>query len=456
MYNRYINKKRLPFLKYMSRLEKRMALCGKKYVMAFDFKAWFDQIELLPEVQGYHVLRLKNPIEWEGELHSLFVLTKDPMGATHAAHTAQTITWALLEPVYDMMVELVTMIDNVIIASNNEDDFVKAVQTFVARCEKYGAMLNDADDIPRTRDAILQAGRNTATSWTALLGEEYKDDTVRNTVKCTSHLQAAWERLQQSTIDPNITITRRQIAAIASLAFYMAGTLQVGIAQHFHVMRLHSKMASTPGKWDDKYDISRDELNHLGNMVGPLLVNKEVKPWAPPLPSNEFSDYEAVIILDACGSGWGGWVWFQNTMFELKAGFSRFMGFSAQSEPIAATEIINWLRNEMGCRGRIAVITDHIAMVTAQRRPISGNGGFSLAYHLNNFFIALYGSDGSLQGDVFHVDGHANPTDPLSRSTIVGQRRSVIVVSDVNIPPLTAFMHPYREHPRSLRKWWCV
>ena len=93
--------------------------------------------------------------------------------------------------------------------------------------------------------------------------------------------------------------------------------------------------------------------------------------------------------------------------------------------PIAAKEILHWLRYEMGCLGRIAVVTDHIAMVTAQRRPISGNGGFSLAYHLNNFFIA-YGRDGSLHGDVFHVEGKSNPTDSLSRSNFLGQRRSVL------------------------------
>ena len=105
-----------------------------------------------------------------------------PIGATHAAHGAQSITWALLEPIQKLLVDLVTMIDNVIIASDDEDEFARAVQTFVERC--------NADDIPLTREDILRAASNFASSWTSILGEEYKDDLVRNTEKCTSHLRA--------------------------------------------------------------------------------------------------------------------------------------------------------------------------------------------------------------------------------------------------------------------------
>ena len=451
-YNSVIIREQLPILHYPSEAEKRYTLAGKKYIFLFDYKAWYDQIPLADEVQSCHVVRLKEPVEWEGEMHTLFVLTKDPMGATHSAHTAQTITWAICEPLYNMNVSLVTMIDNVIVASDDAAEFVRAVQTFVQRSDRFGAMLNDRDQIPSDPEEILKMGRQYATTWTSILGAEYKDGFVRNNEKNMANLAEAYQRLQQSMGDPNVIVTRRNVAAIISLAFYMARVVEIRVAQHFHLLRLHRKVSAMRGKWDAPYQITQKEMESVGMIVGRLLLNKPIRPTIKPLPGNDLSDYEAVAIMDASATGFGAWVLWQGRTFELRSGWKNHNFHSAHAEPTAGKEVAQWIRAR--CRGRIAVVTDHIAMALSQRRPISGNGGFSTAYHLNEFFCALYGEDGNLDADVFYVEGQKNVTDGASRSNRIGDPLKVTILNDVTFPPLAAFWHPYRELPK--RPWWNV
>ena len=92
----------------------------------------------------------------------------------------------------------------------------------------------------------------------------------------------------------------------------------------------------------------------------------------------------------------------------------------------------------------VALVTDHQAMVSGQRRWWNGFGGFSPNPFLNNFFALLYGGT-TRQRDVFFVEGEINPTDGLSRSVRIGDRLSVAVLQDVQFPE--ALEHPYRHAP---------
>jgi len=451
-YNNCINRDQLPEMRYPSEAEKRFKLCGKKYIMLFDFKAWYDQLPLDDAVHNCHVIRLKEPVEWEGKLHTLLALTKDPMGATHSAHTAQTITWAIGEPLFHMNVDIVTMIDNFIVATDDPEAFVQAVQTFIQRCDEFGAVLNDRESYPSDPAAILKMGRETASTWTSILGAEYKDGLVRNTEKNLKNLNDAYLRLQRAASDPSVVVTRRHIAALISLAFYMARIIDVRVAQHFPMIRLHQKMSSMRGSWDSAYKPSINEMNNLAKLVGIIMPNVPVRPTLTPLPGSDFSDYDATIIFDASATGYGAWVLMDGTIYEVRSGWRNTMRFSAHAEPTAGKEVIAWVRAR--CKGRIAVVTDHIAMAMAQRRPISGNGGFSTAFPLNEFFVALYGEKGDLLADVFHCEGVKNPTDGISRSNRIGDPFRFTVNKEVTFPPLSSFHHPYRCAPR--RAWWNV
>eukprot|EP00760_Papus_ankaliazontas_P016562 PhM_4_TR16809/c0_g1_i6/m.52213 len=122
LYNHLISKEKLPAVTYQPRLSNRAKLAKRKFFWEFDFRAWYDHLLLDPSVYDMHVLRLSTPIEWNGERHDTFALTRVAMGSSFSAHVAQTVTWALLEEVLGMPeVVVATMIDNVAIASDDED-----------------------------------------------------------------------------------------------------------------------------------------------------------------------------------------------------------------------------------------------------------------------------------------------------------------------------------------------
>jgi len=451
-YNKLIDLLQRPIVMYPPRLLRRKALSSKRYLMQFDFKAWFDQIVLDMKVMPWHVLRTRIPVEWQGIMHSLFMLTKVPMGASHSAHLAQTITWAILEPIILMDVEVGTMIDNVAIASDDPNVFVAAVQTFVKRCKMFNATLNDVELIPSDPVEILRLGEQNAKLGSIFLGEEYIDGKVRNTSKNVNKLAASLERLQSSISDPNITVTRRNIAAFIGLATWMAHTTQIPLSHHFDLLRIFSTVESQQGHWDTPTKVTPAMLNAFCKISGPLIENLPVSPRPPSSPSFRNSDYDATIIVDASSTGYGAIISINGEIFELRGGWQGEIRHSAWSEPIGALEALRWTRKRLGRHARIAIVTDHIALAHAQRRPGSGNGGFSTAYHLNNFYAELY-KDILDDADIFYVEGHLNPSDSLSRSNRIGDPQS-FSKSDMTFPSLAEFFHPYMEIPQ--RPWWNV
>ena len=114
--------------------------------------------------------------------------------------------------------------------------------------------------------------------------------------------------------------------------------------------------------------------------------------------------------------------------------------------------LVDWLKERMPHGSRIALVTDHIAMCTGQQRPISANGGFSLAYHLNHFFQGLYAF--SPDAAVFYVEGPKNIADAPSRATRLQSPQLTKEIFDMAFPSLARFHHPYLQ-PRE-RPWWCV
>jgi hypothetical protein len=158
--NNRINREALPPLQYMPRRQRRYKLARLSYRIEFDFSGYFDQLYLAKEVLDCFVIRVKEPIAIDGIFHTEFTLTREPMGATHSAHVAQTLTWAVLEPILKMGdVFTSTMIDNVALASDNAESFVAAVQLFIERCDAFRFSLNDRDSLPTKRDDILGHGR---------------------------------------------------------------------------------------------------------------------------------------------------------------------------------------------------------------------------------------------------------------------------------------------------------
>jgi hypothetical protein len=466
LFNRTMDKSNLPPLSYPSGREVATNVAGKKYVIQFDFKGYYYQIKL-GENKSCYVVKTKEKIYWNGEWTNLFVLNKMPMGGAHSAHVAQTSTWAICEPVMAMDVFVATMIDNVLIAADDADEFYEAVKTFLKRSDKYKATINkrelyNQDD----RASILKLGEEYAKGDnprdpSIFLGVQYIGETVCNTQRNVAKLKDAFKRLQDATKDSSIIVTRRHLASIVSLSAWMAYVIQIPLYNHSRVLKLFSVLESkaASGSWDERIMITPSILNTLHPLVGPLCQNTPVVPSSPKSPSPDAKDYDIVIIVDAYLEGWGGYVWVNGQIFRVKAGWAEEIKHSAWAEPIAASKILKWAREkyyqdhpDRSYRPSVALVTDHEAMPTRQRRPVSARGGFSPSYFLNKFFLDLYGEDGKGEGQVFFVQGVKNVSDQVSREPKVGEGLSYEVITDRALPALDQFHHPYMK-PKT-RAWW--
>ena len=450
--NSVIDKSSLPPLAYPSRLERRTLIADKRFVAQFDFSAWYDQIQLGIDVRDCFAIRTRESINVSGIETNTFFLTREPMGSSHSAHVAQTLTWAILEPILAMDVTVCTMIDNVLIASDSADAFATAVQMFVARCRQFGATLNDADSIPSTRADVIAWGRRNVADGITFLGETHRAGTVCNTARNIEKMRAAFERIQRALNDRSYIVTKRNLAAAVSLSLFLAHTLQIPLCKHYELLRLFGRLESSTIAWDDPYPVTPQAVNTVGAIVGPILANIPVRPTATPLPCVANVNYDILIVVDASKTGFGAYVQVGDRLFVLRSGWRNLIQHSAWAEPLAAREVLAWVRNSLGAKGRTAIVTDHIAMALGQRRPLSGNAGFSKAYHLNAFFADLYATGDECQ--VFFVEGEKNPADGPSRSCRIKDAMTVTEIADSFISPLSTFWHPYADLPQ--RRWWNV
>lgn len=457
LYNRLIERGELPPLKYPSRAERRQTITASPFFAQFDLSAYFDQIALSQESQEWHVVRAEQPVQLgEHGAATVFALTRLPMGSSFSAHCAQTLTWCLLEPLLKQpqRVKVYTMIDNVAICAATAGDFVWAVETFIKRCADAGATLNDADVMPRSAAEWIELGRAHAGREEVFLGECYDraERTVRNSDKNVRKLHAAVDRLRP---DSGMPVTRRHVASVIGLANWMAMTIGVPLREHIGVLHAFTELLSPDvTKLDDPYVVSPQLYDTIWRYARPILANSPVEPKQPAKPSYDAADYDIVIVCDACESGWAALVSFAGAAtIEVKAGWDQPVAHSAWSEPMAATLALRWARQHWGGSAppSIAIVGDHGAMATAQRQPLSANGGFSSAFWLNRFYEELYKEPG-LQRDVFYIPGECNPADGPSRSVAIGDKLRWTRRDDIMLPPLSAAYHPFAAG--SERAWW--
>ena len=458
--NAVIDREALPPLSYPSRLQRRQRLATCKYFFEFDFSSYFDEIELAEKLHPYYVIRVREPVpvvsEGKTEHHHCFALTREPMGASHSAHVAQTVTWAICEPIIKRDdVVIASMIDNVGIGADDAEAFLWAVRTFVERCDRAGATIKNRDAVPTEAHDIIAAGAQAVRGPTTFLGETWENGTVRNSDNNVDKLRRAFDRLRNAIDDPLNAepepVTRRQVAAAIGLCTYMASTIGLPMNRFFPVIKTYADIARQAQRWDDPMRIDAKFVNELGKLVGPLLANNPVRPSRTQPPSIRNEDYDAIAIIDASSTGFGAYVSIKGEVYELKSGFEKALPHSAWSEPEGGRRVARWIKQQ--CPGaNVAIVSDHVALTTGQRRWWSGHGGVSTAYYLNAFFEELYSDDSGQRIDVFYVNGEENPADAPSRANKVGDPLRV-KRSDVEIPPLSSFQSAPR--PRD-RPWWNV
>lgn len=439
----------MPPLSYPSRLERRAQVQAAEFQCEFDFAAYYDQIELAECVRSCFVIRVKDRVG----LDVLYDLTRLPMGVRFAVGVAQMITWTITYPIRDLVS---TCIDNVRISAATGNEFVSAVRTFLQRCNSVNATINDHDSWLCDDTAILQRGHRNIIGPFIFLGEDYNAHTVRNSAKNRDNLHAAYTMLSQ----PGALITRRRFAAIMGLIIFMAHTCDVGLWRFFSLLRAYSRLVSPSSAeygdllWDSPITLAPTVAADLSQAVGLLATNQPV-PLCPLLPPGRTNgDYDVIIIVDASAAGWAAYAKTPAGVVELRSGWRTTTYFSAHAEPRAAKAALQWVRQQ-GPLGHVAVVTDHRALATGQRRWWSGYAGFSSAFPLNDFYAELYGEDdlAVFRRDVFFVEGEKNVADGPSRAVVVGDGLSARH-PDIAFPDVSVFAHPYSSRPT--RETWQV
>ena len=424
--NHLIPQQEIPRITYPSRLERRQMMEGMRYVIEFDFAAFFDQFALPEMVQGRFVFRdLKD---------RLWALTRLPMGATFSPAIAQFATWALTEGLNSDQVKVTTMIDNVRIAAKEAHQFVGAVKEFKRRCKAAGVQINDNKELS---DLDLVRLGDEKMRGLDFLGEHCSHGMYSNKQELVEKLNAAVSHLGSSS-------TRRNIASVIGLCIFMTHTLNIALYDHFNVMRWYSRLFNTTGdnQWDEKIGKSWTSFieNEVCKLCTPLLVNKPVKPKLIKQPGVANSDYDMVIVIDASKTGWGAYVNSRQETWKLQQRFANEMRHSARAEPKAVELAIAWAKQQ-GAK-RIAMVTDHIALVQGQRRWWSGYGGSSTAYYLNNAYKEAYTEADT---EFYYVEGTSNPADQPSRTTT----STTLTISGCNstFPQVGDFLHPFINRP---------
>ena len=113
--------------------------------------------------------------------------------------------------------------------------------------------------------------------------------------------------------------------------------------------------------------------------------------------------------------------------------------YQSVNEHQAVRRALRWAKEQVGGAARIAVVTDHMAIVTAQRRWYSSHGGFATGFHLNGCFEEAYSGCST---EFFYVHGELNIADAPSRQTGLDAGLRVRA-ANVNFPTLHHFSHPY-------------
>lgn len=285
------------------------------------------------------------------------------------------------------------------------------------------------------------------------LGEYFSDNTVKNTEENIKKFQEVLEYAERR----NWKITKRIFAGIMGHACFLSHTIYSPLFSHHSAMRAYSTMCAETKEWDVVYEVFPPLQNSIRKMAEKIVQNEpvDIKPLVTPSTKN--TDYTFVICFDASAKGLGTFVEVHHEKISQKIfcfnkaweSDGAWRHASAASEPRALTTILKFLQKHFPfiTHPRIAVITDHIALPTAQRKWYSFCGGFSTSYELNRAYETLYMWDQHAQ--IFYVEGTKNFADGPSRSSDMN-----LFVTERPIPlgfvfpSLTSFYHPYLARER--------
>jgi hypothetical protein len=302
-----------------------------------------------------------------------------------------------------------------------------------------GITLNDSRDWYNSDDATLLAKCATSAAPRVFLGEQYWNGCVANSPGNVAKLQQAFALYSDSRAGHAPSYTTRQFASLIGLMLFMAHTINIDLHEVFTLLRAYGAIIADATGWDHPCRISSTSVHQQLEALALRLSTNEAVPL-PTLhsPSLNIARYDAAIIVDASACGWGAYVRFSHdgSTFALRQRWSTRMAH-------AALLAIQWARAQHP-NAFIALVTDHSALATGQRRWNSRFGGFSTSYHLNELYRELY-SRGS--GEIFFVIGSLNPADGPSRDPTALSLTAR--PEPFTFPALSTFSHPHATITRA-------
>jgi hypothetical protein len=385
----------LPILQYPSRLERRATL--RRHLVEIDFAAFFDQVALADEVRDHFAFMAA------GEL---WRLTRLPMGARFGPAVAQLLTWLVVADIGKGPIAVCSCIDNIRLSSDNIDALKTAYTTVMSRCSRVGITVNE-----HTFPTVCDPPVRSLGEELSLVGEQLMVGT------CSHHA----DLLRHGLDHINHTSPKRHVASLVGLALYCSGTSlapHLHLSQRFELLRAYSQLFSVDEPWDLASPHTAALLPHLSAFVKDVLSQPPVPvpcvPSLPPPPT--LSNYDCLLAIDACSTGWAAYALCRDASATLllQQKFSPPLQHSAHAEPLAVSLALGWLARSDPAPKTIAVLTDHAALVTGQRRPLSGMGGHSTAFYLNKAFATAYRLFARVE--FFYVAGTGNVADIPSRN----------------------------------------
>ena len=365
------------------------------------------------------------------------------MGARFAPGVAQLVTWLIVYGITassdgDETVTVVTMLDNVRLASASASALARAYHKVLARCKTVGITIND--HVFPSVTPIRSLGE-----WVS----RDQDGNIAISV-CPQHA----ELLQRSlAIIGRPDITRRQLASIIGLAIYCAAIFEdhsISLRSHFGLFRAYAALFDSVTPWDAPIGNGFTGVELLARFITAVVAHPPEPPpiLLPPPVRPSLADYDAIVIVDACASGWAAYVVRREgtTLLRQRFASSSRMGHSAHAEPLAAKLALQWVAWLQPAPQRVAVVTDHLALATAQRRR--GIGGQSTSFYLNDAFRYAYTHFVTVE--FFHLPGAANPADAPSRMATHGHTDAVVAedASELSLD-VSGAAHPYATEERA-------
>ncbi|PHR97648.1 MAG: hypothetical protein COA68_12310 [Oceanobacter sp.] len=453
-----VRKDSMPRTRYPSRLERRQGLKACRYMLQLDMDAYYDSIPIQKPARRLYVFK---------GMDGWYELLTLPTGARWSVCVGQGITWVVVD--FDHQITIWTMIDNILLGAEEgqESEFVDAVRRLCRRLQRANLQTSPpAGTILRmSDDEILELARQEQT----FLGEHYAWDDETKT-RLVSNSTKTIAKLIVATRAEKFTF--RSFMGLLGLILYAMHTVSINAARFFGLFKAYRGIAQSLAKdnhdWDDEIPfVATAAREEIAKVTDILVANQPVVIPERRLFTYDDGAFDDIIFIDASVTGWGaihrhGKVDAQAFIYQRKwqqqlsnialkpgdVGRHFYAKFSAHAEPTGVRELVEHLERKGRLGRRVAVVTDHFAIVQAQARE-NGYGGVGKGYALNSLFRATNEHDILF----FYIAGHKNPSDYISRNFTFEGGEIVETRADVALPRLIETYCPIIELARERPSW---